>query len=120
MGGEIFMSISLLLYIIDVCNSLKMYFAYGLVVSVGVLVLTMFCAASLVDSRETTDIKWKSLRVWIYIALSNFVFSSFMFLAIPSQKTMYMIAGATVAEDIIHNPPPPQNSRNWGKSNGSY
>ena len=87
------MELALFVYLAGVANSVSMLFSL-----IGVSGLLVACVASLFIYSE--EPKGKIKNWWFISALSCCFISS----VIPSEKTMYMIAGAYAAQTVATSP----------------
>lgn len=98
------MNLMLWLYLVDVAGSLKNYFIGGVIVSLIFFIICMCMGAAMSDNRNSTDKDWKLWRTCLYGIIATFLISSFTSLALPNNKTLYLMMGAKTAEEIVNNP----------------
>ena len=86
------MSIVWMVYFAGVANSLVTLFIWT-----GLMSLVLLAACALHSIERSIQIKWKMLTAFVFINFS-------MAALIPTEKTIYMMAGASIAQDIANNP----------------
>lgn len=95
------MNLLMWLYLVDVAGSLKGYFCLGLISGAIIILSTLVVSF---DNYREDDRYWKSWRKWLYGGASVFIFSTFMYLALPTNETLYLMLGAKTAEDVVASP----------------
>jgi len=89
------------LYLIDVANSLKMYFGFGIFVGLIITLFTLIASTDQENARASFWVVWKRFLVG---GITTFIVSTFMYLALPTTKTMYLMLGTVVAQEVVTNP----------------
>lgn len=98
------MNLTLWLYLVDVAGSLKIYFGWGIVVCLGSVVITIFAGMGMADTGSTTDKQWNKWRWWGCTSVVLFLLSTLLFIALPTNQTLYLMMGAKTAEEVVTNP----------------
>lgn len=98
------MNLMLWLYLVDVAGSLKNYFGWGVFIFFALTGVAALAGMALADTSSTTDKEWRTWRWCFGGASATFIVSTFFYLALPSNQTLYLMIGARTAEEVVHNP----------------
>lgn len=94
-------SLSWFLYVIDVVGTVSGIFTFLTFASAIVALITLIMAVPLM---ETGDFEGATAVVWRKILIRSVVIFSIFFplsAVTPSQKTMYLILGSEIGEDVV-------------------
>lgn len=98
------MNLMLWLYAVDVVGGLGKFFVASTVVGGVASVICVFCAIGMADGSGSSDSEWRTWRRCAAMALAIFIPSLFLSIAIPKEKTLYLMMGAKTAQEIVANP----------------
>ena len=94
------MSIVLLVYLASVVHHLTVVIALYAIFSIILIGIVKFAKIIHADETGKPENPFKHLKKWS----SSVVFAILLAVLIPSERTVYLMAGASIAQDIANSP----------------
>ena len=94
------MSIVLLVYLASVVHSLTVVFALYAIFSIILIGIVKFAKIIHADETRKPENPFKHIKKWV----ASVVVAILLAVLIPSERTMYIMAGASIAQDIANSP----------------
>ena len=94
------MNLMLWLYLVNVAESLKVYFGFGVILGLIITIFTLITGPDCAGDEKYGPYWIK----WMIGGGSMFILSTFVYLALPDNQTMYLMMGAKTAEEVVTNP----------------
>lgn len=95
------MSAAWIIYFAEISAGLKVIF---FILSIAALIFILGALLKYADAWMNTDADWEYTKASVFRVIPFLIITALIAVAIPSERTIYLMAGAKVTEDIVKSP----------------